>query len=362
MTSDPSNISPDPSPDPSAGSGPSTRLRRLSRRQRLVLGIGAVAVVAVAGGVTAAAVTASRPEPTDTRASTSQQFDLEASNAAGRVRTDENATAVGQLKKSGFTPVHAGELTVAVSASAPPLAMLASDDNSTVIGEEADVAQLVADGLGLKLRLVNVSWADWPLGVQSGKYDLVASNVTVTEERKKLFDFASTRQDLLGFLVASDGGVSSIEDAEDISGLKLAVGSGTNQEKVLLEWNKELKAAGKTPAELIYYDDTAAASLAIAAHRIDGYLGPNPSSQYTVATGDGKFKVVGTIQGGWPATAPIAIGTKKGDGLITPVHTVLAGAIEDGSYARVLQRWGLADEAVKSSRINPEGIPASVGG
>ena len=88
------------------------------------------------------------------------------------------------------------------------------------------------ESLGLEYNPVAVNWADWPLGIQSGKYDLIASNVTVTEERKELYDFASYREDLLGFYVVSDSDIESISEAADISGLKITVGSGTNQEQV----------------------------------------------------------------------------------------------------------------------------------
>jgi polar amino acid transport system substrate-binding protein len=348
------------SPEPTEPTAPGPRRKKLSFKQKIVVGVGVLAVVAVAGAVGVNLVP-SGSDGQDKAASTSQEIDLTSANVKDRIRLDEVPEAVEQLKESGFKPVEPGTLTVAVAATAPPLAQLAEDDNKTVVGEEPDVAQLVADGLGLKLKLVNVSWSDWPLGVQSGKYDIVASNVTVTEERKKLFDLASTRQDLLGFLVSADSDVKSIEKAEDISGLKLSVGSGTNQEKVLLEWNKTLKSQGKKPAEIVYYDDMAASTLAIASGRIDGYVGPNPSSQFQVKTGDGKFKVVGTIQGGWPDTAPIAIATDKGNGLIEPIHTVLESAQKDGSYAKVLKRWGLGEEAVETSEINPKGIPESVG-
>ncbi|MGO1319174.1 MAG: ABC transporter substrate-binding protein [Galactobacter sp.] len=335
--------------------------KRLSFKQKLVTGVGAVAVVAVAASVTVA-VLSSRSSPEQRKvAATSHEFDLSSATVKDRIRLDQVPEAVKQLKESGFTPVPPGTLTVATAASAPPLGQLAEDDNKTVVGEEADLAQLVADGLGLKLKIVNVSWSDWPLGVQSGKYDIVASNVTVTDERKKLFDFASTRQDLLGFLVSADSDIKSITAAEDISGLKLSVSSGTNQEKVLLEWNKTLKDQGKKPADLVYYDDMAASTLAIASGRIDGFLGPTPTSQFQVKTGDGKFKVVGTVEGGWPDTAPIAIGTDKGNGLIEPIHTVIQSALDDGSYAKVLERWGLQDEAVETSEINPQGIPENVG-
>ncbi|MGO3151584.1 MAG: ABC transporter substrate-binding protein [Galactobacter sp.] len=335
--------------------------KRLSRKQKIVAGVGVLAVVAVAASVTVGVVSSRDSSEQQKAADTAQEFDLSSANVDDRVRLEEVPEAVKQLKESGFEPVKPGTLTVATAATAPPLGQLAEDDNKTVVGEEADLAQLVADGLGLKLKLVNVSWSDWPLGVQSGKYDIVASNVTVTDERKKLFDFASTRQDLLGFLVSSDSDVDSITEAEDISGLKLSVSSGTNQEKVLLEWNKTLKKAGKKPAELVYYDDMAASTLAIASGRIDGFLGPNPTSQFQVKTGDGKFKVVGTVEGGWPETAPIAIGTDKGNGLIEPIHTVVQSALDDGSYSKVLKRWGLQDEAVEKSEINPAGIPENVG-
>ena len=62
----------------------------------------------------------------------------------------------------------------------------------------------VADGLGLKLQLVPTDWANWPLATQSGDVDVTISNVTVTEERKQLFDFSSYRVDTLAFLAAAD--------------------------------------------------------------------------------------------------------------------------------------------------------------
>ncbi|WP_325050033.1 transporter substrate-binding domain-containing protein [Renibacterium salmoninarum] len=62
----------------------------------------------------------------------------------------------------------------------------ATDDN-TVIGSEIDLAQLVADKLGLSLDLQVTSWESWPLKTQSGAYNLVFSNVGINDERKKLF-------------------------------------------------------------------------------------------------------------------------------------------------------------------------------
>ncbi len=57
------------------------------------------------------------------------------------------------------------------------------------MGAEEDTASIIADALGLKLELVPVAWPDWPLGLESGKYDAVISKVTVTEACKEKFDF-----------------------------------------------------------------------------------------------------------------------------------------------------------------------------
>lgn len=240
--------------------------------------------------------------------------------------------------------------------STAPLGATAADDNSVPIGLGPDIGQLVADGLGLEYNPVIVSWDDWPLGIQSGKYDVITSNVTVTEERKELYDFASWRKDLLGFYVKADSPITKIDSRDDISGLKIIVGSGTNQEQILLNWNSELEAAGKEPAELQYYEDQASQNLALASGRADATLGPNVSAAYNSAI-TGETKLVGTLDGGYPETAPIAVATKKGNNLITPVHTVLNEAIADGSYNEVLDRWGAGSEAITESEINPPGLP-----
>ncbi len=68
-------------------------------------------------------------------------------------------------------------------------------------------------------------------GVTSGKYDAAISNITVTKERKEKFDFATYRKDSLGFYVKSTSPLSKIDKAEDIAGLKIIVGSGTNRRR-----------------------------------------------------------------------------------------------------------------------------------
>ena len=71
-----------------------------------------------------------------------------------------------------------GKLTVATTAGSIPLSFHATDDK-TPIGVEVDIAQLVADKLGLELDLQVTSWENWPLKTQSGDFEAVFSNVGI---------------------------------------------------------------------------------------------------------------------------------------------------------------------------------------
>ncbi|MFC8069776.1 ABC transporter substrate-binding protein [Streptomyces sp. NPDC057293] len=241
------------------------------------------------------------------------------------------------------------------SGSAAPLTFFATD-NKTVIGVEPDIASLVADVLGLELRTNAVSWENIFVGLDSAKYDAGFSNITVTEERKEKYDFATYREDNLGFEAQKDSGLK-VTGPEDVAGRTVAVSSGTNQEKLLVEWSKENEKAGRKPVDIKYYQNDSDTYLALQSGRIDLYLGPNPTAAYHAAT-TGRTEVVGTYSGaGTTLQGLIAATTKKDSGLAKPLADALNHVIENGTYAKVLERWGLSDEAVTKSEINPPGLP-----
>lgn len=262
----------------------------------------------------------------------------------------KNPQAISKIP-ADYRFVEPGTLTVAISAlNSPPLALLASG-NKTRIGSDPDIARLLADSLGLKLKLVPTAWEDWPLGITSGRYDVALVNIAVTEQRKTKFDFATYRADSLAFSVKSASEIQSISKPADVAGLRVIVGSGTNQERILLGWNEQNQREGLKPAQPIYLTDDASGNLYIQSGRADVMFGPQSVAAYKAAL-TGQTRVVGL----GPKKAYVATTTKKGNGLVYALQAVLDAAIVQGQYQQVLARWGEQGEGVAASEVNPPGI------
>ncbi|KJS53926.1 ABC transporter substrate-binding protein [Streptomyces rubellomurinus] len=236
----------------------------------------------------------------------------------------------------------------------PPLDFHATDD-TTVIGVEPDIAYLLGNVLGLEVQIDSGSWENIFVGLDSGKYDVGVSNITVTEARKEKYDFATYRLDNLGFEAKKGSGLK-VTGPADLAGRSVGVSSGTNQEKLLISWSEENVKAGRKPIDIKYFQGTEF-YLALSSGRIDAYVGPNPSLSFHVAQ-TGETEIVGTYSGGGKdVQGKIAAATKKDNGLVQALNQALNELIRNGTYGQVLKRWGLEAEAVRTSELNPPGLP-----
>ncbi|MCS5723634.1 ABC transporter substrate-binding protein [Herbiconiux sp. CPCC 203407] len=255
-----------------------------------------------------------------------------------------------------------GELTIgigALPAGFPPLAFV-GDDNETFTGAEPDLGRLVAAVLGLEPVVSNATWENLFVGIDSGATDVGLSNITVTEERKEKYDFASYRGDNLAFQVLASNDWEFDDDYENLDGLTVATSRGTNQEKILLEWKSKLEAEGKT-LEVVYFPDANSVTLALGSGQIDAQFNPNPTIAYQntlSAESANPTRSAGVVSGaGESLDGLIAATVKKDSGLAQPIADAINHLIENGQYAEWLEAWGLSDETVTESLVNPPGLP-----
>ncbi|MFJ8626742.1 ABC transporter substrate-binding protein [Kitasatospora sp. NPDC093550] len=250
-----------------------------------------------------------------------------------------------------------GTLSVVDSIGTTPPLDFYADDDRTIIGVEPDIATLIGGVLGLKVEFNPVSWENIFVGLDSGKYDVGLSNITVTEARKEKYDFATYRLDVLGFEAKKGSGLK-VTGPADLAGKAVGVSTGTNQEKLLLAWSEQNVGNGLKPIDLKYFQGTEY-YLALSSGRIAVYTGPNPSLAFH-AVSSGETEVVGTYSGGGAdVLGKIAATTRKDNGLVTALNAAIDEVIRNGTYGQVLKRWGLDGEAVRSSEVNPPGLPKS---
>jgi polar amino acid transport system substrate-binding protein len=74
-----------------------------------------------------------------------------------------------------------GELVVGTAASMPPLNMTTKDGD--IVGFEIDIARYMAGGMGVKLRLASMPFAELLPALQTGQVDAILSGMTITPSR-----------------------------------------------------------------------------------------------------------------------------------------------------------------------------------
>jgi polar amino acid transport system substrate-binding protein len=330
-------------------------------RSRALASAGALLVAATLVGSLAGCSTSAAPA--SSVKSNKILIGAEANGAASatKLTVPEVASIRKELPKSVLA---SGQLVIGIGdlpAGFPPLAFT-GDDQKTQTGSEPDLGRLIAAVFGLKPVLKTATWDNLFVGIDTGATNVGLSNITDTEQRKEKYDFASYRQDNLGFEVLKKSKWNFNGNYQNLAGKTVAVSSGTNQEKILLEWQTQLKAEGKT-LTIKYYPDSNSTYLALDSGKIDASFGPNPGIAYHVSQdiktvnatrNAGKFSGAGaTLQG------LIAATTKKNDGLAKPLAAAINYLIKHGQYAKWLKVWNLSNEAVPTSKINPPGLPLS---
>ena len=73
--------------------------------------------------------------------------------------------------------------TLTVGTSADQVPFTAKTKDGKIIGLDADIAQLMADAMGVKLNLVSMPFSQLLPALESGKVDIVISGMTITTKR-----------------------------------------------------------------------------------------------------------------------------------------------------------------------------------
>jgi len=238
-----------------------------------------------------------------------------------------------------------GTLTVATDATYAPNEFIAPDGH-TVIGMDADLSHALGQVLGLKVNIQNATFDTIIPGIASGKYDLGITSFTDTKAREKTVDFVTYFQAGTSFYTKTNG--PSVTSLADLCGKTVAMEKGTTQQADAQAQAAKCKSQGKAAVTVQVYNDQNAVNLALSSGRAEVAMADSPVADYQVRLSHGTFKISGSPYN----TAPYGIAIPKNNGMAKPVLAAVKHLMADGTYIKILKKWGVEHGAINNPTIN----------
>jgi polar amino acid transport system substrate-binding protein len=270
------------------------------------------------------------------------------SSSTTQKTTSTPATAkVGSIAAQVPAKVKAkGTYIVASDATYPPDESIASDGH-TVVGMDADLVKALGAIMGLKVNVTNATFDSIIPGLQAAKYDMGASSFTDTKARQKVVDFVTYFSAGTSFYTKAQGG-TSISSLAALCGHTVAVEATTTEQTDAAAQAKKCKATGKPAVNVQVYKTQTEVNLAVQSGRAQVGMADSPVAAYAVKQSNGLLKLVGQPYG----TAPYGLALPKGNGMTKPVLAAVKALMADGTYAKILAKWGLTPGAITNPTIN----------
>lgn len=161
----------------------------------------------------------------------------------GCVSTATDSSNSNSNSNSEVKLVKPGTLSVCTNTPYKPFEY---EENGTIVGLDADIANAIASDLGVKAQLTSISFEglDSGTGLSTGQCDIALAGIGVTDERKSKMEFTTVYFDDNLVILVPKG--SSITSAADLKGVAVGAQQATSGETYA-------KANG---AQVIQYEDT----------------------------------------------------------------------------------------------------------
>ncbi|MER5280876.1 ABC transporter substrate-binding protein [Streptomyces sp. NPDC002809] len=242
-----------------------------------------------------------------------------------------------------------GTLNIASSVGSPPGATYLTD-GTTLAGTDIDFGDAVAKVLGLKPKREVAAFEAILPALDSGKYEVGTGNFGVTDERSRTIDFVTYLNDGQGFAVRDDSKLAEITDLTQLCGLTVGTAAGTTFEVTLAENRHRCSEAGKKAYDVKTYSDASAVWTSLQQGRTDVVMSTINGLRYAVQQQEGvrflnEFKRL-----------DVGFAFKKGTPLAPAFQAAVNRLKADGTYDRILKKWGISASAVRTSQISPPEI------
>ncbi len=251
------------------------------------------------------------------------------SKSATKSAASNSAVSSASGVASDLKTVEEGKLHMATNASFPPYE--STTDDGGFEGIDIDIAQEIANRLGLELVVDNMDFSAVVVAVQTDRDDIGMAGMTVNEDRKKNVDFTDTYANSVQVVIVPEN--SDIKTVDDLANnKKIGCQEGTTG---YILCSSDPADDGYGADNTIAYADGATAVQALKAGKVDAVVIDEQPAKAYVESNKG-LKILDTEF----ANEDYAIAvSKKNPALREAVNSVLNELKKDGTVQKIVDKY-----------------------
>lgn len=217
-----------------------------------------------------------------------------------------------------------GKIMIGVDDTYPPMEY--RDDKNALVGFDVDFGNAIGKKLGVNMQWVSTAWDGIIPSLQSGKFDMILSSMSITDERKKEVDFSDPYIEG-GPVIITLKSNSSIKTGNDLVGKAVGCQLGTTGEDAAnsIKGIKEQKK----------YDKITEALQDLTAKRIEAVIADDQVGRYYINLNSQEFMVAGKMK-----DEPFGIAFRKNE---TALRSAVQKAIDElkseGTLSKISLKW-----------------------
>jgi polar amino acid transport system substrate-binding protein len=186
-----------------------------------------------------------------------------------------------------------GTVTVGTEAAFPPFEFV---ENGKIVGYGKDILDYIIADLGVELVQLDLPWQGILPGVLAGKFDFVATTVSVRPERAKTYAFTVPIAEGTTWVMKRKGD-DSITKVDDIAGKVVSAQLSSGGQAAAEDFEKDMQARGVgSYGELKLFTAYPEIFMATANGTADVAIGPLPTLAVASKKSEGTFELVGAIR------------------------------------------------------------------
>ncbi|MDR2103435.1 MAG: transporter substrate-binding domain-containing protein [Treponema sp.] len=225
-----------------------------------------------------------------------------------------------------------GELSMGTASGYPPYEFVdITSPTQEVVGVDVALGQRIADALGVKLKVSDMTFGALLSSLPAKKIDVAIAGINPTDERKKTVDFSDTYLTAEQRLMIRKSDAGTLTKLEDFYGKKVAAEKSSTQEALAQEEIRDV--------QLIALERVPDCVLELLSNKIDGIVVEDTvAQQYILSNSELTFSDAVFVN----KNKFSAIALEKGnEDLLAVINKVIADSIADGSIDRWVTEYSL---------------------